>query len=113
MAAGTTYFLLGYLLVRGIVSRATRVETEKFLAAVVIVNTVTCVLFLLDQGLNLPVYLGAANANYVYAGQDISRRPSFKPAFNLLALGFVLAKRRWSPAWIAVLAITLAAIMVS
>ena len=113
LAAPTFYLFLGYLLVRGTVSRATRSETQEFLAAVVIVNTLACALFVLDQGLHLPIYLGQPNITYLYAGQDITRATVFSPAFNLLALGFVLAKRKWTAGWMVVLAITLVAILVS
>ena len=112
-AAAVFYLVLGYALVRGIASRATRAETEEFLAAVVIANTVACGLFVLHQGLHLPIYLGQANITYHSGGQTISRATTFSPVLNLLALGFVLAKRRWTPGWMAVLAITLLAILVS
>ena len=113
LASETSYLLLGYLLLRGIFCRATRAETQEFLAAVVIVNTLACALFFLDQGLHLSIYQGAANITYLYAGQDIARATTFAPVFDLLALGFVLAKRRWTPGWMVVLAITLLAILVS
>ncbi len=112
-AAGVFYLVLGYVLVRGIASRATRAETEEFLAAVVIANTVACGLFVLHQGLHLPIYLGEANITYRAGGQFITRATTFSPVLNLLALGFVLAKRRWTPGWMVVLAITLLAILVS
>jgi O-antigen ligase len=101
------------VLVRGIASRATRAETAEFLAAVVIANTVACGLFVLHQGLHLPIYLGQANITYRSGGQFITRATTFSPVFNLLALGFVLAKRRWTPGWMVVLAITSLAILVS
>ena len=113
LASGAFYLVFGYLLVRGIVSRATRAETQEFLAAVVIVNTLACALFVLDQGLHLPIYLGQANITYFYAGQDITRATTFAPMFSLLALGFVLGKRRWTLPWLVVLAITLLSVLVS
>jgi hypothetical protein len=112
-ASGPFFLVLGYLLVRGIASRATRAETQAFLGAVVIVNTLACGLFILHQGLHIPIYQGEANITYFASGQDITRATTFSPVFNLLALGFVLAKRRWTPGWLVVLAITLLAIMVS
>ena len=112
-ASGVFYLVLGYVLVRGIASRATRAETAEFLAAVVIANTVACGLFVLHQGLHLPIYLGQANITYRSGGQFITRATTFSPVFNLLALGFVLAKRRWTPGWMVVLAITSLAILVS
>lgn len=112
-ASGPFFLVLGYLLVRGIASRATRAETQQFLGAVVIVNTLACGLFILHQGFHLPVYEGAANITYFASGQDITRATTFSPVFNLLALGFVLAKKRWTPGWLIVLTITLLAILVS
>ena len=113
LASGTFFLLLGYLLVRGILSSATRAETYEFLAAVVIVNTLACALFVLDQGLHIHIYLGQPNITYLFAGEDVTRATTFQPALNLLALGFVLAKRRWSAGWVVVLVITLLAILVS
>jgi hypothetical protein len=113
LASGALYLVLGYLLLRGIASRATRAETQEFLAAVVIVNTLACALFILDQGLHVPIYQGQANITYSFAGQDITRATTFAPMFSLLALGFVLGKRRWTPPWLVVLAITLLAVLVS
>ena len=113
LASGAFYLVVGYLLVRGIASRATRAETAEFLAAVVIANTLACALFILDQGLHLPIYLGQPNITYLYAGQDITRATTFAPVLNLVALGFVLAKRRWTAGWLIVLVITMLAILVS
>lgn len=103
--------VLGYVLVRGIATRASRAETEEFLAAVVIVNTIAAALFILHQGLHLPIYEGAANITYSFAGQDISRGTTYVPQFSLLALGFVLAKRTWSAKWLIVLGITMLAVI--
>jgi hypothetical protein len=113
LASGVSYLVVGYLFVRGIASRATRPETQEFVAAVVVANTIACALFILHQGLHVPVYLGAWNATYISGGEYVSRATVFAPVFNLLALGFVLAKRRWTPGWLLVLAITLMAILVS
>ena len=113
LASGVFSLILGYLLLRGIAGRATREETREFLAAVVIVNTIACGLFVLHQGLHLPIYLGSVNASYTYSGQSITRSTTFAPMFNLLALGFVLSQRRWTAGWLVVLAITLLAILVS
>lgn len=105
--------LLGYLLVRGIVTRATRAETEEFLAAVVIVNTIAAALFILHQGLHVPIYEGQSNITYAYGGQSIARATTFVPQYFLLSLGFVLAKRKWSAKWLVVLGVNMMAILVS
>ena len=80
-------------------SRATRAETQEFLGEVVIANTVACGLFVSPGP-------GAASADLPGAGEHHlhlrrtrhhPRFDVFAPALNLLALGFVLAKRRWTP----------------
>lgn len=113
VASASFYIVLGYVLVRGIVTRATRAETEEFLAAVVIVNTIAATLFIMHQGLQLPIYEGESNITYSFAGQNIPRATIFVPQFSLLALGFVLAKRKWSAKWLVVLGITMLSVLVS
>jgi hypothetical protein len=113
VASASFFIVLGYVVVRGIVTRATRAETEEFLAAVVVVNTIAAALFILHQGLGLPIYEGSANINYTFAGQDIARATTFVPQFSLLALGFVLAKRAWSAKWLVVLGITMLSVLVT
>ena len=112
-ATGSLYLLLGYLLVRGIASRATREETLEFFAGVVVANTVAAALYVAHQGLHLTIYQGQEYFSTVFAGSEITRTFTFMPQFSLLALGFVLAKREWSFKWLVVLAITLLSILVS
>jgi hypothetical protein len=113
LASGACYLALGYVFLRGILCRATRAETQEFLAAVVVVNTLACAMFILDQGLHLPIYLGDPNITSFFAGQDITRATTFAPVFTLLSIGFVLGKRRWTPPWLVVLGITLVSVLVS
>ena len=112
-ASGTIYLLVGYLFVRGIASRSTRAETLQFLVAVVVANTVAATMYVLHQGLHLPIYIGSEYYTTQFAGQEITRSFTFMPQFSLLALAFVLARREWNLKWLAVLGITLLAIMVS
>lgn len=112
-ALTSLYLILGYLMVRGIVSRATRAETIAFLRAVVLVNTFLAALYVLHQGFHLPIYTGAEYFSTSVDGVEITRTFRFAPAFTPLALGFILAMREWRPIWLAALAVNILAIMVS
>jgi hypothetical protein len=112
-ASGLFYILMGYLLVRGIASRFSRSQTIEFLSAVVIANTVAAALYVAHQGLHLPIYPAAEYFTTVFHGQTITRTFTFAPQFSVLALGFVLARRAWTPGWLVVLTITVLSIVVS
>lgn len=107
------YLVAGYLLVRGIVSRFTRTEVIEFLSAVVIVNTIAAGLYVVHQGLGMTIYTGGEYFATTFAGSTITRTFHFAPQFTMLALAFVLAKSRWTAGWLAVLAITVASVLVS
>lgn len=112
-ASGFSYILLGYLVVRGVAARFSRAEIIEFLGAVVIANTVAAALYVAHQGLHVPIYPAAEYFTTVFRGQTITRTFTFAPQFSVLALGFVLAKRAWTPGWLAVLAVTVLSIVVS
>lgn len=105
--------VLGYVLVRGIASHSTRDQTLEFLEMVVVANTVAAALFFIHQGLHVTIYTNTEYLSTVFAGQQITRSFTFAPQYSLLALGFVLAQRQWTPKWIAVLIVTLLAVLVS
>ena len=112
-ASGFSYILLGYLFVRGVATRFTRAEIIEFLGAVVIANTVAAALYVIHQGLHVEIYPAAEYFTTVFRGQTITRTFTFAPQFSVLALGFVLARRAWTPGWLVVLAITVLSIVVS
>lgn len=107
------YLLVGYLLVRGIACQFSRSEVVSFLAAVVVTNTVAAGLYVIHQGLGVSIYTGGEYFTTVFRGVEITRTFHFAPQFTLLALGFVLARSRWTAAWLLVLAITTLAVLVS
>ena len=112
-AVTSLYLILSYLIVRGIVSRATRAETIAFLRAIVLVNTLVAALFILHQGFHLPIYSGAEYYSTVVNGIEITRTHRYAPAFTPLALGFILAMRQWRPFWLVALAVNILAVMVT
>jgi len=108
------YTFAGYFLLRGILCHAGRKETVDFLAAVVVVNTIAAIFYVLHQGLHFYVYSGMVEYQYIFVnGETLTRSFYFMPQYLPLAIAFCAAKRKWSLLWLGVLAVTLAAIWVS
>ncbi len=108
------YMFAGYCLLRGILCHASRKETIDFLTAIVIVNTVAAGLYVLHQGLHLYIYAGVLEYQYIVVGGEVLTRSFyFMPQYLLLAVGFCVARRKWSLLWVGVFAVTLAAIWLS
>jgi hypothetical protein len=113
-ARGPLYAFAGYFLLRGILCHAGRKETVDLLAAIVVVNTIAAGLYVLHQGLHLPIYGGTVEYEYiVYNGELLTRSFYFMPQYLPLAIAFCAAKRKWSLLWVGVLVVTLAALWVS
>ncbi len=112
-AADLAYLFIGYVLVRGIACQFPRDQIIDFLGAVVIANTIAAALYVVHQGLGVAIYTGGEYFTTVFQGVEITRTFHFAPQFTLLALGFVLARSRWTAGWLAVLAITTLSVLVS
>lgn len=112
-AAGVVSMFVGYVLIRGIASWATRGEVTRFLSALIVVNTVAAALFIVHQGFNIQIYPSGPNSVTIYMGQAITRSFTFMPQLFTLALAFAFARRRWTRAWVAVVLITFVALWVS
>jgi hypothetical protein len=107
------YLLLGYMLVRGIVSRFSRAQVIEFLGAAVIANTIAAALYVAHQGFGLGIYQAGEYFSTTYGGVTITRTFTFMPQLTPLALGYVLAKPKWTAGWLVVLAITVMSVLVS
>lgn len=105
--------LVGYVLVRGIVSQASRAEVDRLLVALVAVNTIAAGLFILHQGFNLPIYAEAPHTATYYEGTLITRGFSYAPQLLELALPVVLARRVIDVKGLAIALTTLAAAWVT
>ncbi|HET6496187.1 MAG TPA: O-antigen ligase family protein [Thermoleophilia bacterium] len=112
-AADLAYLVIGYLLVRGIASQFSRAETIEFLGAVVIANTIAAGLYIIHQGLGASIYTGGEYFTTLFRGVEITRTFHFAPQFTILALGFILARSRWTAGWLLVLAISVLSVLVS
>jgi hypothetical protein len=112
-AADLLYLLAGYLLLRGIVARFPRRQVVQFLTAVVIANTLAAGFYIVHQGLGVSIYTGGEYFTTTFGGAEITRTFHFAPMFTLLALGFVLARSRWTWPWLVVLAITVTSVIIS
>jgi hypothetical protein len=112
-AKGFIYLFVGYFLMRGMLCRASRADTIDFVTALVVVNTIAAGLFVLHQGLHLPIYVATEYLSITFMGQQITRSFYFMPQLLTLSLAFCFAKPKWNAFWVAVMVITLAALWVS
>jgi hypothetical protein len=105
--------VVGYYLIRDIASQASRREVVSFLGTVVLANAVATGLFVVHQGLHVGLYTGEEYLTTTFAGKLITRSFYFAPRFVLLTLAFVLARRRWTVWWVAILLLTVAGVLVT
>ena len=112
-AKGWIYLFAGYFLLRGMLCRASRRDTLDFIKALVLVNTLAAMLFILHQGLHVSVYVGLEYETLTFMGHTITRTFYFMPQFLILAIAYTIARRTWSALWLGVFFITLAALWVS
>lgn len=114
-AAPFLYLIGGYFLLRGMVCHAGRRETVDFVGAVVVVNAITCVAYVLNQGFHMAVIYGGLQVyqSIVFNGQNLTRSFYFMPQFLPLAVAYCVAKPKWGVFWTTILLVTLAAVWVS
>ena len=112
-ATGFLYLLVGYVLIRAIVSQVPTKQVIDFLWALVVLNTIAACLFIVHQGLGFHVYTVAEYHVDVFQGVVITRTFSFMPPLILLALAFTFAQRRWTVPTYLVAGINVVAILIS
>jgi hypothetical protein len=112
-ASGLGFMLLGYLLVRGIVYHSERTEVMRFLNAIVAVSTVAAGLFIIHQGLHIPIYSAEEYFQTVFRGQVITRTFVFMSPLLIFSLSFAFAQRRWTLWTYAIIGVNLVAVWVS
>ena len=105
--------LLGYLLVRGIVSHSERAEVMRFLNAIVVVSTVAAGLFVIHQGLHIRIYSAEEYFQTVFQGRVITRTFVFMSPLLIFALSFAFARRRWTVWTYLIIGVNLVAVWIS
>jgi hypothetical protein len=86
---------VGYLLMRGIINNAANKDIDNFLHIIVLINAIAGILYILNQGLHLPVYVGSQNEQ-VLMGLVISRTFLWMPRFYYLSIAYVFSRSKWS-----------------
>ena len=112
-ASGLGFMLLGYLLVRGIVSHSERAEVMRFLSAIVAVSTVAAGLFVVHQGLHIRIYSAEEYFQTVFQGQVITRTFVFLSPLLIFGLSFAFAMRRWTVWTYLIIGVNLVAVWIS
>ena len=112
-AKGFIYLFVGYFLLRAILCSASRRDTLDFVKALVVVNTAAAGLFILHQGLQLPIYEATEYQTVTFMGQRLTRSFYFMPPFLILSLAYMFARRTWTVFWGGAMIVTLGALWVS
>jgi hypothetical protein len=107
------FLLTGYWLIRGVVRRSSLEDVATFLFAIAIATTVGSLLFILHQGLRVPIYNVTEFLVFSFQGQVLSRTFIILPPFLFVALAVGYARRSWDAVSIALVSITWVAIVVS
>lgn len=105
--------LAGYWLIRGVVRRSSLHDVAAFLIAVATVTTIGSALFILHQGLRVPIYNVPEYMVFIFQGRELSRTFIILPPFLFIALAVGWARRSWDAIAIALVGITWVAVVVS
>jgi hypothetical protein len=98
---------LGYLLVRGIIFNVTDEDIHKFLFAIILINSIAAILYILSQGLHLPIYQGEQYQTVDFMDATITRTFWWMPRFYFLSLTYVISRSKWNLISIALLIVTI------
>ena len=98
---------VGYLLLRGIVGNADKKEIDNFLYTIILVNAIAATLYILNQGLHLPVYQGVSYLEVNIRGTSITRAFWWMPRFYFLTMAYVFSRQKWNMSIFGLLALTL------
>lgn len=103
----------GYLLVRGVFSVHSRLQTMQFLTALAWVSVLGAILFILHQGLGLHIYPGPATHVIDFQGRTLTVTVVIAPTYYYLMVVLPLCQERFSLRWAAMLAVACLALAVS
>jgi hypothetical protein len=113
MALEFSYLGIGYVLVRGIISYSSRQDMIGFLNSLVWVNTIAAILYILHQGLHLPIYQGNEYFTTFFLGQVITRTFWFMPPLLLFSIVFQASKPRLNWVTLIIIGINFLAVLIS
>lgn len=107
------YLIVGYFMLRGMFWRSARQDVLNLIAVLVLINSFSAGLFVLHQGLHLPVYDVEEYQVVAFMGQVLTRSFYFMPQLLILSLAYCLTRESWNVLWLAVFVVNIAAIWVS
>lgn len=105
--------LAGYWLVRGVVRRSSSQDVAAFLVAVAVATTIGSAVFIIHQGLHVPIYNVVEYAVFSFEGQTLSRTYAIISPFFLLPLAVGFARRSWSAGTITMVVVCVLAVAIS
>ncbi len=101
---------LGFLMMRGIVAKATRKDLDSFLLALILTNCIAAILHILDSGFNLSFYQQIVSSDQQFQGITIERSFWFLPRFYNLTFVYIFSRSKWKLYFWIILAINLISI---
>lgn len=105
---------LGYFIIKDII-RFNRYESiVNFLFSIVLVNSVSSLLFILHQGLHYTIYQGEEYSSELFQGVDITRTFWFMPVLCFFSISFLLVFKKTKPSiYYVLLGINILALFIS
>jgi len=89
------FLIIGYWPVRGIIAHTSQKEVRDFLEVITWVNSIAAILYVLHQGLHIPVYTFYQEfQSFSFQGELITRTFWFMPQLLLFSFAFQIAKPR-------------------
>ncbi|MDO9256854.1 MAG: O-antigen ligase family protein [Bacteroidales bacterium] len=88
---------LGYFIIKDVIRRFGYSEIEKFLFAIIIVNSIASILYILHQGLHFTIYTGEEYATELFQGEEITRTFWFMPVLCFFSISFLFVFKRTKP----------------
>lgn len=108
-----TSLLFAYFIIKDWFSSSKPDVIAEFLYAIVIVNSLSALLFLLHQGFHFNIYTTEEYLSESFDGQEITRSFWFMPQFLFFSVAFLLVFKKKYPFSIALLIINLSAIIIT
>ena len=109
-----TSLLFAYFIIKDWISSSKPEVILEFLYALVVINSLAALLFLLHQGLHLNIYTVEEYLSESFDGQEITRTFWFMPQFLFFSVAFLLVfKKKYSLLSIPLLIINLSAIIIT
>lgn len=88
---------LGYFLIKDVIRFNKYESIVNFLFSIVLVNSVSSLLYILHQGIHYPIYQGEEYSSELFQGVNITRTFWFMPVLCFFSISFLLVFKKTKP----------------